>query len=139
MATYAKQPIQRIKWLKQISEADAHVTKQSIFELLRDIYKDEGILRLWRGTTPSVIRNVPYATIVYTAYPLCYRFYEKYPSFSCFSLVLLCFPSFFVFYSIYCFFRNFANKIFFERTKSKHFFRFLFFCVGLCVWMCVFV
>ena len=65
IATFAKQPLQRIKWIRQV---DAGVPVPYV-EVLRKTVQVDGPLGLFRGSVAGVMRNVPHSTLVYTAYP----------------------------------------------------------------------
>ena len=73
VATFAKQPISRIKWLRQIPSKGSMASKDNILKLSINISKTEGIIGFWRGSVASVLRNIPHSIIVYTLYPKYYR------------------------------------------------------------------
>ena len=60
-ATFAKQPIQRIKWIRQV---DAGATI-SYHEMLRRTVQADGVLGLFRGSVAGIMRNVPHSALVY--------------------------------------------------------------------------
>lgn len=60
-ATFAKQPIQRIKWIRQIDSGA--VVPYS--ELVRRTIVRDGFLGLFRGSTAGITRNVPHSMLVY--------------------------------------------------------------------------
>ncbi len=64
-ATFAKQPIQRIKWIRQV---DAGVPVPYI-ELVYRTVRTDGMLGLFRGSVAGIMRNVPHSALVYTIYP----------------------------------------------------------------------
>jgi solute carrier family 25 protein 42 len=64
-ATFAKQPIQRIKWLRQIESGTAVPYNELV---VRTLQKD-GVLGLFRGSVAGIMRNVPHSALVYTIYP----------------------------------------------------------------------
>ena len=66
-ATFAKQPIQRIKWMRQV-EAGATVPYNIV---LRRTIEVDGVLGLFRGAVAGIMRNVPHSALVYTIYPQC--------------------------------------------------------------------
>ena len=69
-ATFAKQPIARVKFLKQVSESKTKMEEISLFRLYRDLIKQEGILiGLFRGSTSACFRNIPHSMLTYTLYP----------------------------------------------------------------------
>ena len=71
--SYVKQPIQRLKWLRQVSEAGTTLEKQSLLYTLRCIVQNEGFFAgLWRGSIATITRNIPHAALVYTAFPMYY-------------------------------------------------------------------
>lgn len=65
-ATFAKQPIQRVKWIQQT---------ESRPRPLGLIFRETMTLHGWRGffggSLAAVARNVPHSIIVYTLYPYC--------------------------------------------------------------------
>lgn len=67
MATFAKQPIQRVKWMRQI-DAGAAVPYRDV---LRRTLQAEGALGLFRGSLAGITRNVPHSALVYSLYPAC--------------------------------------------------------------------
>lgn len=64
-ATFAKQPIQRIKWIRQV-DAGAIVPYH---EVLRRSIAADGVLGLFRGSVAGIMRNVPHSALVYSIYP----------------------------------------------------------------------
>jgi len=66
-ATVSKQPLLRIKWIRQVNEL--HGKQVGYITQLRRIAVSEGFFGLWRGTGVSVLRNIPHASLVYTFYP----------------------------------------------------------------------
>jgi solute carrier family 25, member 42 len=66
-ATFAKQPIQRIKWMRQI-DAGAAIPYP---ELVRRTLRQDGGIGLFRGSTAGIMRNVPHSMLVYSIYPYC--------------------------------------------------------------------
>jgi len=69
-ATVAKQPVQRIKWLRQVNEANVNVPYRT---LVRDTMRVHGPLGFFSGSMAAMYRNVPHSLLVYTAYPYCER------------------------------------------------------------------
>jgi len=66
-ASTCKQPLVRLKWIRQVSEQRGkHATYTS---LVRLTVTHEGIQGLWRGTWVSICRNVPHAALTYSLYP----------------------------------------------------------------------
>ena len=65
-ATFAKQPIQRIKWIRQV-DAGVAVPYREIF---RRTMQADGFFGLFRGSVAGIIRNVPHSALVYTIYPV---------------------------------------------------------------------
>ena len=65
-ATFAKQPIQRIKWIRQVNSG-AVVPYNELF--WRTVQAD-GVLGLFRGSVAGIMRNVPHSALVYTIYPV---------------------------------------------------------------------
>jgi len=65
VATFAKQPIQRIKWIRQV---DAGIPVP-YSELLRRTLQADGMGGLFRGSVAGILRNVPHSALVYTLYP----------------------------------------------------------------------
>ena len=69
-ATFAKQPIQRIKWIRQVDSGAAIPYN----EVLRSTLRTDGPLGLFRGSVAAIMRNVPHSALVYTIYPKCEAF-----------------------------------------------------------------
>jgi len=66
-ASTCKQPLVRLKWIRQVSEQRG---KQATYtSLARLMVTSEGIRGLWRGTWVSICRNVPHAALTYSLYP----------------------------------------------------------------------
>eukprot|EP01084_Bolivina_argentea_P107524 192255_1 len=73
-ATFAKQPIARVKFLKQVSESNTKVEQLSLLKLYRTIIRNEGLfIGLYRGSTAACFRNIPHSMITYTLYPMYQR------------------------------------------------------------------
>eukprot|EP01084_Bolivina_argentea_P214072 363479_1 len=69
-ATYAKQPISRVKFLKQVSDSATKVDSISLYRLYADMIKSEGLfLGLFRGSSSACFRNIPHAMMTFTFYP----------------------------------------------------------------------
>ena len=69
-ATFAKQPIARVKFLKQVSESTTQIEQISLFKLYGNLIKQEGILiGLFRGSTSACFRNIPHSMLTYSLYP----------------------------------------------------------------------
>ena len=64
-ATYAKQPVQRLKWIRQV-DAGAPVPYGTV---LRRTLESDGVLGLFRGSLAAISRNVPHSALVYTIFP----------------------------------------------------------------------
>ena len=64
-ATFAKQPIQRLKWIRQVDSGLA--VPYNV--LLRRTIQEDGVLGLFRGSVAGIMRNVPHSALVYTIYP----------------------------------------------------------------------
>ena len=64
-ATFAKQPIQRLKWIRQVDSGAAVPYN----ELLRRTVQEDGVLGLFRGSVAGIMRNVPHSALVYSIYP----------------------------------------------------------------------
>ena len=64
-ATFAKQPIQRIKWMRQVNSGAV----VPYGELLRRTWQKDGVVGLFRGSVAGIVRNVPHSALVYTIYP----------------------------------------------------------------------
>ena len=78
-ATLAKQPIARVKFLKQVSESATKVEQISLWRLYGDIIKNEGIfIGLFRGSFSACFRNIPHSMITYTLYPKYNKLLNKY-------------------------------------------------------------
>lgn len=65
-ATVAKQPIQRLKWIRQV-DAGKPVPYGTV---LRQTVQSGGVLSLFRGSTAAICRNVPHSAIVYSLFPV---------------------------------------------------------------------
>mmetsp|Transcript_26964 Transcript_26964/g.80852 ORF Transcript_26964/g.80852 Transcript_26964/m.80852 type:complete len:325 (-) Transcript_26964:7-981(-) len=63
-ATFAKQPIQRVKWIRQTSE-----TTRTYAEITRATWRGQGAAGFFAGSAAAVYRNVPHSVLVYTLYP----------------------------------------------------------------------
>ena len=69
-ATVIKQPLERVKWLRQIARADSELNKgTNYWRVMKSIYNAEGIMGPFRGTYAGITRNVPHAALIYTVYP----------------------------------------------------------------------
>lgn len=66
VATFAKQPIQRVKWIKQTSDAT-----RSYGSIARDTLRSHGWRGFFSGSLAAVCRNVPHSVLVYSIYPHC--------------------------------------------------------------------
>ena len=64
-ATFAKQPIQRIKWIRQVDSGVAVPYNK----LLQSTIEKDGLTGLFRGSVAGIMRNVPHSALVYTIYP----------------------------------------------------------------------
>ena len=64
-ATVAKQPVQRLKWIRQVDAGPAVPYNQV---LQRQLAAD-GFFGLFRGSTAAIARNVPHSALVYTIFP----------------------------------------------------------------------
>ena len=63
-ATFAKQPIQRVKWIRQTSsEPVAYSTIAS------RTLQTQGLSGFMAGSAAAVYRNVPHSVLVYSLYP----------------------------------------------------------------------
>ena len=69
-STFSKQPLDRLKWLRQVSEGKSTFTQSSYFHVFRSILSTEGITGLFRGVNAAIFRNVPHAAMIYTAFPI---------------------------------------------------------------------
>jgi len=70
-ATFAKQPIARVKFLRQVSESATTVDQTRLLNIYSNLIKDEGFFRaLYRGSTSACLRNIPHSIIVYTLFPI---------------------------------------------------------------------
>eukprot|EP00308_Calcidiscus_leptoporus_P025550 CAMPEP_0119375800 /NCGR_PEP_ID=MMETSP1334-20130426/36621_1 /TAXON_ID=127549 /ORGANISM="Calcidiscus leptoporus, Strain RCC1130" /LENGTH=314 /DNA_ID=CAMNT_0007394191 /DNA_START=130 /DNA_END=1074 /DNA_ORIENTATION=+ len=68
-ATLSKQPIQRLKWIRQV-DAGKPLPYSTV---LRQSVERGGILSLFRGSGAAICRNVPHSAIVYSIYPIAER------------------------------------------------------------------
>ena len=71
-ATVAKQPVQRLKWIRQVDAGPAVPYNQV---LQRQLAAD-GFFGLFRGSTAAIARNVPHSALVYSFFP----FFERHVS-----------------------------------------------------------
>jgi len=65
-ATFAKQPIQRVKWIRQTSE-----TFSPYSTIFRQTVQKHGAAGFFGGSAAAVYRNVPHSILVYSLYPHC--------------------------------------------------------------------
>ena len=69
-ATLAKQPIARVKFLKQCSESNTTVETTSSINLYLNLMRREGVLLgLFRGSSSACMRNIPHSILTYSLYP----------------------------------------------------------------------
>ena len=68
-STFSKQPLDRLKWLRQVSEGKSSMTNASYIKVMRSILVNEGITGLFRGVSAAISRNIPHAALVYTFFP----------------------------------------------------------------------
>ncbi|KAJ8598850.1 hypothetical protein CTAYLR_010445 [Chrysophaeum taylorii] len=66
MATFAKQPIQRVKWIRQTSPVE-----QPYSVIFRETLQRYGWRGFFGGSLAAICRNVPHSVIVYSLYPHC--------------------------------------------------------------------
>jgi hypothetical protein len=64
-ATFAKQPIQRIKWIRQVHEGTSLPYKHIITETIAKL----GGRGFFAGSMAAIYRNVPHSMLAYTFYP----------------------------------------------------------------------
>eukprot|EP00967_Tisochrysis_lutea_P091849 scaffold132189_cov41-Tisochrysis_lutea.AAC.4 len=62
LATLARQPIQRLKWIRQVGP----VEPVPYAVVLQRTLAEGGVLALFRGSTAGIFRNIPHSSIVYT-------------------------------------------------------------------------
>jgi len=75
-ATILKQPLERLKWLRQVSSTRSELGRQiNYFKIFKTIISKEGIRGLFRGTLAGISRNVPHSALTYTIYPKFQRFF----------------------------------------------------------------
>lgn len=72
VATFAKQPIQRVKWIKQTSDAT-----RSYGSIARETLRSHGWRGFFSGSLAAVCRNVPHSVLVYSIYPHCVSLMEE--------------------------------------------------------------
>jgi len=65
VATLARQPIQRLKWIRQVDPGQP----VPYGTVLRRTVQEGGVLGLFRGSTAGIVRNIPHSSLVYTIYP----------------------------------------------------------------------
>lgn len=63
-ATFAKQPIQRVKWIRQTSSEQI-----SYGAIARRTLATQGAMGFMSGSAAAVYRNVPHSVLVYSLYP----------------------------------------------------------------------
>lgn len=68
-STFSKQPLDRLKWLRQVSEGNSNITQSSYWNVFRSILQSEGIPGLFKGVSAAISRNIPHAALVYTIFP----------------------------------------------------------------------
>ena len=68
-ATLSKQPIQRLKWIRQVDAG----TPLPYAMVLRQSIERGGAASLFRGSGAAICRNVPHSAIVYSLYPVAER------------------------------------------------------------------
>ena len=64
-ATFAKQPIQRVKWIRQVGEGRPIPYRTILTDTLHKL----GFRGFFNGSMAAVYRNVPHSTISFTLYP----------------------------------------------------------------------
>ena len=69
VATIAKQPIQRIKWIRQVSLDSSEAASAHYGSIVRSTVAKDGFLGFFRGSAGSILRNVPHSALVYSMYP----------------------------------------------------------------------
>jgi len=62
LATLARQPIQRLKWIRQVNPG----VPVPYNIVLRRTLQEGGVLGLFRGSGAGIFRNIPHSSIVYT-------------------------------------------------------------------------
>eukprot|EP01083_Nonionella_stella_P154426 497545_1 len=78
VATISKQPIARVKFLRQVSEASTKIEQISLWRLYGDLIREEGLLiGSFRGSTAACFRNIPHSMITYSLYPKFQRLLDK--------------------------------------------------------------
>merc|ERR1711977_283686 len=65
VATMAKQPLQRLKWIRQV-ESGPSSPYRTVFS--KTVAAD-GVFGLFKGSTAAICRNVPHSILVYKLYP----------------------------------------------------------------------
>lgn len=77
VATLSKQPLQRLKWMRQVARAESAMGgKTTYLTVVRNIIQTEGALGLFRGVFATFARNVPHSALAYTFFPRFKRFYQ---------------------------------------------------------------
>ena len=70
VATVTKQPLERLKWLRQVARTKSELgSGTNYFRLTQKILTKEGLLGPFRGTYAGITRNVPHAALIYTVFP----------------------------------------------------------------------
>ena len=65
-ATFAKQPVQRLKWITQTTEGTA---TRSYVSVMQETWARQGMRGFFSGSMAAIYRNVPHSTLTYTIYP----------------------------------------------------------------------
>eukprot|EP01083_Nonionella_stella_P005946 17162_1 len=68
-STFIKHPLDRLKWIRQVSSAHSAVTQTSYVRMIVSIVQTESFGGLWMGVGMGITRNLPHAILMYTAYP----------------------------------------------------------------------
>mmetsp|Transcript_48083 Transcript_48083/g.61623 ORF Transcript_48083/g.61623 Transcript_48083/m.61623 type:complete len:319 (-) Transcript_48083:223-1179(-) len=69
-ATIAKQPIQRIKWIRQVHEGPSIPYKQ----IVKNTVDTLGTRGFFAGSMASIYRNVPHSMLAFSVYPIAENF-----------------------------------------------------------------
>ena len=65
-ATFAKQPIQRAKWIRQVHEGP---TAPGYRQIINETLAKRGVKGLFGGSMAAIYRNVPHSMLAYSIYP----------------------------------------------------------------------
>ncbi|KFW86611.1 Solute carrier family 25 member 43, partial [Manacus vitellinus] len=71
MQTQPRQPEAQSPWLPHYGGVDVHFTGMA--DCFRQTVKNKGVLGLWNGLTPSLLKIVPYFGVMFSTFEFCKR------------------------------------------------------------------